>query len=111
MTEINIRPMPRSYLKIPMRLRPCIPPFYLDIPPEGVSREDRELAYELFQALDPESKAWYRYNRPSLFADLEKSEKGKSSSISQREERKEGPRRRSRSHSKTMMNETKGGEG
>ena len=52
---VTITPMPRSYLKIPKRLRPSRPPLY-DSPP---TEEDRALAKALLAELDPESREWY----------------------------------------------------
>jgi hypothetical protein len=56
MANVNIRPMPRKYRKIPARWRPQHPPIFDGDP----TPEDRELARALFDELDPESQAWYR---------------------------------------------------
>lgn len=58
MARVDIKPMPRSYLAIPKRLRPGHPPIY-DDSVKPVTDEDRALAAELVAALDPESRAWY----------------------------------------------------
>jgi len=70
MTEVVIKPMPRSYLKFSMKYRPVAGPIFLDCGPGGATDEDRELARELFKALDPESQAWWKYNHPTLFEGL-----------------------------------------
>ncbi len=57
MSKVNIRPLPVAWRKIPARLRPLPYPIFTGQPPTSA---DRELARELFSALDQESKAWYR---------------------------------------------------
>jgi hypothetical protein len=71
MAKINLRPMPRSYLSIPARLRPRVPPWTIGGP---LTAAERELARELFRVLDPESQAWYRAN--GHFLDVEISAEG-----------------------------------
>jgi hypothetical protein len=66
MTEVIIKPMPESYRKIPSRLLPMAPSPFADLPPEGPSAEDWELAKELFKILDPESQRWYARLFPQL---------------------------------------------
>lgn len=67
MVDVVIKPMPLAWRKIPVRLRPCTFPIFPDGEPTDA---DRELARELFQALDPESQDWYRHYCPALFAGL-----------------------------------------
>jgi hypothetical protein len=67
--KVVLVPMPERWLQISMRLRPGCPPVFVDGAPTA---EDRELARELFLALDADSRAWYSYNLPHLFADLGK---------------------------------------
>lgn len=50
--------MKASLATYPMRLRPGTGPIFEGEP----TSEDLALALELFDALDPESQAWYRYN-------------------------------------------------
>ena len=57
MATINIIPMPLYCRKIKPLYRPMPPPVFQDGPP---TEEDKELARELFKALDEESQAWYR---------------------------------------------------
>jgi hypothetical protein len=56
MTEVCIKPMPESYRKIKPLYRPGFPPIF---GPGDITADDRNLARELFQLLDDESKAWY----------------------------------------------------
>lgn len=67
MAEVCIRPMPVGYRKIPMRLRPHYPPIFQGGEP---TEDDRQLARELFLALDSESQAWYRRGGSKLFDGL-----------------------------------------
>ncbi|MFO7555297.1 MAG: hypothetical protein R6W88_08850 [Desulfobacterales bacterium] len=74
MGKVCILPMPRSFLKIPKLYRPIFPPIF----PEGdPTDEDWALAFELFQALDTESKAWYLELSQTLRVMFEKSKKSK----------------------------------
>lgn len=66
MANVNIKPIPLELLEHPVRLWPQTPPIF-DGPPTA---EDIELARELFSALDPDSKTWYRCNHPRLFGDM-----------------------------------------
>ena len=63
---VTIRPMPERYRSIPARYRPGHPPIFTDCPEP--SRENIELARELFKLLDEESKEWFGYG--GIFADL-----------------------------------------
>ena len=66
---VHIQPLPRWCLKHPTRFRPGIPPMFRDLPEgEGPTEADKALAYELFLALDPESRAWYRRSSPTIRA-------------------------------------------
>lgn len=56
MRTVNIVPLPAWCRLIPKRLHPTPPPIF----PEGEpTAEERALARELFEALDPESQEWY----------------------------------------------------
>ena len=59
MTEILIKPMPLWMRTTPERLWPRTPPIFSDLGPEGPTDADRELARELFRALDEQSQKWY----------------------------------------------------
>ena len=68
MATVNVRPMPEALRAVSPRFRHQIPPTF----PDGKPTEaDRELARDLFTALDPASREWYRGNSPALFAGLE----------------------------------------
>jgi len=67
--KVHVAPMPEKFRKIPLRLRPGHPPvFTLRKKDEEPSPADRQLARELFQLLDEESKDWY--GRYGLFEGL-----------------------------------------
>lgn len=55
--SVNVKPMPRSYLKISEKYRPGHPPIYDGTPTPAEIVE----AHALLEALDPESQRWYRY--------------------------------------------------
>lgn len=55
MATVNIKPLPDWARKHSRRVRPMPPPIFDGEPTEA----DRELARELYAALDPESQAWY----------------------------------------------------
>lgn len=61
MTTVTIRPMPEKIRSCPKKWRPSRPPNFAfsDIGPGGLTREDMELALELFLLLDAESQEWY----------------------------------------------------
>jgi hypothetical protein len=55
MATVNIVPIPDGFRRHPERWWPCYPPIF-----EGeVTQEDRELALELWRALDAASRRWY----------------------------------------------------
>lgn len=56
MATVNIQPLSDWARKITPWLRPMPPPIFTDGEP---TRADRELALELWRALDRESQAWY----------------------------------------------------
>lgn len=56
MATVTIRPIPAGFLKFSRRVWPGHPPIFTDGEP---TEADRELARELFAALDPDSQAWY----------------------------------------------------
>lgn len=62
MATVNITPLPAGYLTIPRRLWPGTTPIFDGEPTPA----DRELARELFAALDPDSQAWYARHVPWL---------------------------------------------
>jgi hypothetical protein len=53
---VQIEPMPPEYLAVPPHLRPIPPPIF---PGGQPTQADRELALELWRALDAESRRWY----------------------------------------------------
>lgn len=57
MSRVEIIPMPQKRREISSKYRPIPPPIFPDGEPTD---EDRELARELFKALDSESQEWYR---------------------------------------------------
>jgi hypothetical protein len=67
MAEVKIIPASASLRKIPMRLWPLHPPIFQGGEP---TEDDRQLARELFLALDEESQAWYRRGGSRLFDGL-----------------------------------------
>ena len=73
MTTVRIIPLHRWARKVPWRLRPIIPPIF---PDEFPTEADKDLAYELFLALDPESQEWYRRHSVTLRA-MEQSKNSK----------------------------------
>lgn len=77
MGEVVIVPMPVAYLDIAERLRPTIPPIFPGCPECGPSDADRLLAFELWQALDEESKRWYLKHSRTIRSLFEKNEKSK----------------------------------
>lgn len=60
MTTACIIPLPEKYRKIPKKYRPQAPPIFQGCGDGGISESDRDLARELYQILDDESKDWYR---------------------------------------------------
>jgi hypothetical protein len=56
MTTVNIHPLPEWARKYPQHLWPGHPPIFTDGEP---TEADRDLARELFAALDGESQDWY----------------------------------------------------
>lgn len=60
----NLKPMPRSYLKMSEKYRPGHPPVFEGTPTPDEIKEARAL----FKVLDPESQRWYQ--RSGMFADL-----------------------------------------
>lgn len=79
MGEVVIRPMPVGYLDIAEWLRPTIAPIFPGCPESGPSDEDRLLAFELWQALDPESQRWYLKHSRTIRDMFEKTKKSKKS--------------------------------
>lgn len=77
MSRVRIKPMPRSFLTIPELYRPGIPPMFPGCPDGGPSDADKELAFKLFQALDPESQRWYLKHSRTLRDMFENSKKSK----------------------------------
>lgn len=66
--NVVIEPMPLGYRSIPAKFRPQHPPIFHG---EGTPTDaDVALARDLFQALDPESQAWYLRSGSGLFAGL-----------------------------------------
>lgn len=59
---IRIAPMPHTMREMPAHWRPTPPPMFPDGAPTAA---DRELAIELWRALDLESRRWY-YVRGSV---------------------------------------------
>lgn len=59
---VNVKPMPRAYLKISEKYRPQHPPLYDGTPTPDEIKE----AHALLEALDPESQRWYRYTPTGL---------------------------------------------
>lgn len=68
MGAVVIKPLPAFYHRFRMSLRPCPEPVF---PGGSATAEDLAQARELFVELDDESRAWYRYNMPRLFGDVE----------------------------------------
>jgi len=68
MKKISIYPMPEMYRKISKKYRPGPPPIFRDCGKDEPTPEDIELARELFQLLDDESKDWY--GQREIFKDL-----------------------------------------
>jgi len=64
--NVNLVPLPSWALKLSPRLWPQTPPLFDGDPTE----DDRELARELFAALDPDSQAWYRSHHADFFRGL-----------------------------------------
>jgi len=80
MTIIHVKPMPEVYKKFSMKFRPGIPPIFKDFETTGITDDDRQLARDLFQLLDDDSKQWYGNRGPGqLFEDPLKNEKSKKS--------------------------------
>ncbi len=67
MATINIVPLPLYWRGKSSTFRPNPPPLYTDGPP---TEDDIALARELFQALDEESKDWYRSHKYKIFEGL-----------------------------------------
>jgi hypothetical protein len=67
MATVHIEPMPVAYRHLSPEYRPGCPPIFPDGDP---TRADVALAHELYEALDDESKAWYRRANPRVFGDL-----------------------------------------
>lgn len=59
--KIVITPMPEKYRDIPKIFRPMHPPisFFQDCGPGEPTKEDCQIALEIFDALDPESRDWW----------------------------------------------------
>lgn len=72
MTKVFIEPMSAKIKSLPKWLRPGIPPVFQDIDEEGVTEDDRQLARELFMALDEESQDRYLKSCPKLFGGCER---------------------------------------
>lgn len=81
MTEVCIVPLPEKYRKITPLYWPRTRPIFTDIDECGIIESDRNLARELFQLLDEESKSWYsrtcKWLEEKPFEKLEKSKKSK----------------------------------
>lgn len=56
MAEVHVNPMPEKIRSIPDRLRSGCPPIFTGGDP---TRADRELALELWRALDVQNRRWY----------------------------------------------------
>lgn len=67
---VCIQPLPEFYRKISSKYWPCHPPIFPDCRPNGPTDDERELARELFRALDGESQRWYLNGRSSFFGDV-----------------------------------------
>lgn len=52
---VDVSPMPQRIREVPARWRPLPPPIFSGEPSDA----DRELARDLWRALDPESRRWY----------------------------------------------------
>lgn len=70
MTTCNIKPAP-EWIRKHKRFRPMHPPIFTDIGPGGVTLADIELARELFEILDDDSKDWYRRSASKYFGDID----------------------------------------
>lgn len=58
MVEVQVQPMPTRIRKLPAWLRPSAAPVFAGGEPTS---EDRELALELWRALDVDSRRWYTH--------------------------------------------------
>ena len=67
--RVSLKPISKNCLKYSLKLRPGPPPPFRNCE-GGATEEDRRIARDLFQALDEDSKEWYRFNCKRLFGDL-----------------------------------------